>query len=96
VERGYDLVADRYARLEGDVGAWPRLEWLDRLLDALPDSSRVLDVGCGNGVPATQRMAQRHHPIGVDISAVQIECARRAVPEVFFSNFDADHHSRAG
>ncbi len=88
MERGYDLVADRYARLEGDVGAWPRLEWLDRLLDALPDGSRVLDVGCGNGVPATQRMAQRHHPIGVDISAVQIERARRAVPEARFVHAD--------
>jgi cyclopropane fatty-acyl-phospholipid synthase-like methyltransferase len=88
VERGYDLVAERYARLEGEAGAWPRLEWLDRLLDALPDGSRVLDLGCGNGVPATQRIAQRHHATGVDISSAQVRRARRAVPGAEFLHAD--------
>jgi hypothetical protein len=31
VERGYDQVADQYARLEGGAG-WPRLRWLSKLL----------------------------------------------------------------
>jgi SAM-dependent methyltransferase len=88
VERGYDRVADRYAELERADRAWPRLRWLDRLLEALPDGARVLDVGCGSGVPATQRIARRHRATGVDISGEQIERARRNVPEARFVHGD--------
>jgi cyclopropane fatty-acyl-phospholipid synthase-like methyltransferase len=41
----------------------------------------VLDVGCGNGVPATRAMSERFHATGIDISAAQIERARENVPE---------------
>ena len=80
VERGYDAVADRYAQLEADTAAWPRMAWLERLLATLRGPGRVLDVGCGNGLPATQRIAERHAATGIDVSAAQIERARRNVP----------------
>jgi cyclopropane fatty-acyl-phospholipid synthase-like methyltransferase len=81
VERGYDVVADRYASLEVAGREWPRLTWLAKLLDGVPEGARVLDLGCGNGVPATRAMAQRHAATGVDVSGAQVERARRNVPE---------------
>lgn len=79
VARGYDAVADRYAALERDV-AWPRLRWLDELLNRVPDGEHVLDLGCGNGLPAGARITQRHRLTGVDASARQVELARTNVP----------------
>jgi len=46
----------------------------------LDDGDPVLDLGCGCGVPATAILAERFAVTGVDISAVQIERARRLVP----------------
>lgn len=83
VARGYDQVADEYARLE-DNAEWPRMRWLDEILRRLPDRSRVLDLGCGNGVPATAALADRHVAIGVDVSTQQIELARANVPAAEF------------
>jgi len=88
VERGYDVVADRYASLEVAGREWPRLAWLAKLLDGVPEGARVLDLGCGNGVPATRAMAQRHAATGVDVSGAQVERARRNVPEAEFVHAD--------
>jgi cyclopropane fatty-acyl-phospholipid synthase-like methyltransferase len=77
---GYDTVARRYAELESPEAEWPRLRRLDEVLAALEPGSRVLDIGCGNGLPALATIARRHAATGIDLSAVQIEAARRNVP----------------
>jgi SAM-dependent methyltransferase len=71
VEAGYDAVADRYAALEEAGNEWPRMRWLERLLSGVEQGSRVLDVGCGSGVPATRAIAERFDAVGIDVSAVQ-------------------------
>jgi cyclopropane fatty-acyl-phospholipid synthase-like methyltransferase len=88
VARGYDRVADRYEALEPVDREWPRLRWLDRLLEGVPAGERVLDVGCGNGLPATRRIAERFSAVGVDVSAEQLDRARRNVPEAEFVHAD--------
>ena len=75
VEAGYDAVADNYAALERAGHEWPRLRWLRDLLSRVKPGSRVLDVGCGNGIPATREIARLHEAIGIDISSAQIERA---------------------
>jgi SAM-dependent methyltransferase len=80
VASGYDRVARRYADLEGERSSWPRLRRLEALLADLPLGSRVLDVGCGDGIPALAAIAERHAATGVDISATQSEAARMNVP----------------
>jgi SAM-dependent methyltransferase len=87
VAQGYDLVAERYAALERDA-PWPRLAWLDDLLDRLSDGARVLDLGCGNGLPAGERIVRRHRLTGVDVSARQVELARANVPTGEFHTGD--------
>lgn len=79
VARGYDAVADRYAELERDAH-WPRMKWLDDLLGRLPEAGHVLDLGCGNGLPAGKRIVRRHRLTGVDVSTRQVELARANVP----------------
>jgi SAM-dependent methyltransferase len=88
VARGYDAIALRYAEWAGKIDS-PALEWLRDLDARLGESSDVLELGCGRGVPTTRELARRHRVTGVDISAVQIELARHHVPEASFVHGDA-------
>ena len=82
--RGYDLVADAYAELEC-AADWPRMRWLEDLLQRVPPHSRVLDLGCGSGLPATRAIVERGHAvIAVDVSREQLRRARRNVPQAEF------------
>jgi SAM-dependent methyltransferase len=83
VRRGYDAMADRY--LEWTSGSAVRNHWLDRLLDMLPPRSRILDLGCGAGVPVARRLSEAGHSVlGVDNSPAQIALARHHVPSAEF------------
>jgi cyclopropane fatty-acyl-phospholipid synthase-like methyltransferase len=64
------------------------MRWLRRVLDGLPPGSRLLDLGCGSGVPATREIARTHSVLGVDVSHRQIESARRNVPNGEFRQAD--------
>ena len=87
VEEGYDRVAGAYSRLEGD-STWPRMKWLGKVLARLDPGSAALDLGCGSGDPADIEIARLHRITGVDISNVQIELARRNVPQGNFIHGD--------
>jgi ubiquinone/menaquinone biosynthesis C-methylase UbiE len=60
------------------------------LLDRLPPGARVLDVGCGTGLPSAHQFATAGCAVtGIDISPVMIEHARRNVPDARFILRDA-------
>jgi len=84
VARGYDQVADAY--LERFEISTVRQKWLHRLIERLPaKSARVLDLGCGAGVPVARELATLGHSVvGVDSSAEQVARARRNVPSATF------------
>jgi SAM-dependent methyltransferase len=88
VRRGYDAVAERYAEWAASFES-PGMSWVGALQERLPDGSRILDLGCGGGGPATRDLAARHDVVGVDISERQLERARRLVPEARFLQADA-------
>jgi cyclopropane fatty-acyl-phospholipid synthase-like methyltransferase len=88
IARGYDQVADVYAALESAEAPWPRLKRVRAFAADLPQGSRVLDVGCGNGLPATRELALSHEVTGVDISDEQIARARSNVPKATFIRGD--------
>jgi ubiquinone/menaquinone biosynthesis C-methylase UbiE len=63
---------------------------VDSLLAHLPAGARVLDVGCGTGLPsASQLVAAGCEVTGIDISPVMIDQARHNVPGASFLHRDA-------
>jgi SAM-dependent methyltransferase len=80
VARGYDAIADRYLERYGASAV--RALKLAELCAGLPAGARVLDLGCGAGLPTAQQVVARGFTVtGIDFSAAQIERARRNVPE---------------
>ena len=86
VRAGYNRIAQDYARQRDQTTSLP---FLERLTELLPDSSRVLDLGCGAGRPVDAFLVGcGHRVIGIDISDSMIDLARRNVPEASFQRRD--------
>jgi len=88
VADGYDAIARRYMEWSDLDPSPERMRQLARLLDLLPGGARVLELGCGAGVPVTRALARRCQVVGVDISAAQIALARENVPDAMFVQSD--------
>lgn len=82
VKAGYNAIADRYLAERRRDSADVRL--LGELIDKLPANARVLDAGCGAGVPISQILSERYRVTGVDFSEAQIELAKKNVPGAAF------------
>jgi SAM-dependent methyltransferase len=76
VSCGYDLCGPAYNQSR----AHDPIPELSLLIDALPAPARVLDIGCGGGIPVTMTLAHHASVVGVDIAAVQVAQARDRVP----------------
>jgi SAM-dependent methyltransferase len=88
VRAGYDALSHRYSG--DDDSAEEYGPWLADLQTHLPDRGDVLDIGCGCGLPVARCLAAAGHRVtGADISDVQIERARRLVPDATFIREDA-------
>ena len=87
VETGYDRVAERFLASKDAEDPTP-LVALEELARELSPGAAVLDLGCGAGVPVTRWLAQRFAVTGVDLSARQLELARRHVPAANFLKAD--------
>lgn len=87
VEAGYDHMAEQYLSTK-DAEDPTTLAALEDLISGLPEEATILDLGCGAGVPATRWLARRFDVTGVDVSARQLELARRLVPNANFIKAD--------
>jgi SAM-dependent methyltransferase len=89
VERGYDAIADDFARWNDEVEGDPREAWTQDLMRLLPKGGRVVDLGCGAGVPSTRAFAEHGFAVtGIDISNEQLSRARANVPGARFVHAD--------
>jgi SAM-dependent methyltransferase len=90
VGRGYDALS---YRCRGDADALEHYAtWLAQLQERVPPGGAVLDVGSGGGVPLARDLAAAGYAVtGVDLSAVQVERARRLVPTARFLHADLIH-----
>ena len=94
VRRGYDRISEAYRSDDAEAGSETEstaqyVEWLAELAARLPAGGRVLDLGCGAGVPASWLLDDwGFEVIGVDISEVQIRRARSLVPSAEFVQAD--------
>jgi cyclopropane fatty-acyl-phospholipid synthase-like methyltransferase len=87
VRRGYDAISLAYrgddAQAHGTSAEDVRryAGWIADLAALLRPGARVVDLGCGAGIPATRELATRGlQVLGVDFSAVQLRRARRLIP----------------
>lgn len=75
----YDNFAADY---DAGRGAFDNREQLARLDRVLPENARVLDCGCGSGLPVMRHFVERGDRVtGADISPAMLELARKSVPE---------------
>lgn len=87
LKESYDAIAPKYNKWTIPKSE-QRLHYLDRLLDCLNVAENprrsILELGCGGGVPVTQRLLQheRFRVVANDLSGVQIEEARRNLGSV--------------
>jgi 2-polyprenyl-3-methyl-5-hydroxy-6-metoxy-1,4-benzoquinol methylase len=87
VARGYDRIAGAYLDRFGNSAV--RKFWLDELTARLPAGGRVLDLGCGAGLPVARDLRRGGFDVtGIDGSTWQIELARRHVPGATFIQAD--------
>ncbi|HZB34226.1 MAG TPA: methyltransferase domain-containing protein [Streptosporangiaceae bacterium] len=83
----FDRIGARYDEAfphkEGQLAAG---EWL---IDRLPPGSRVLDVGCGTGLPTARQLTEAGYEVtGIDISDGMLQLAGRDVPTATFRLLD--------
>lgn len=82
VKVGYNTIADRYlaerTRDSEDVLL------LNDFIERLPANAKVLDAGCGAGIPISQMLNEHFVVTGVDFSEAQIELAKKNVPNAAF------------
>ena len=88
VRSGYDKISHVY---RGDAIDYTRVdhvvysEWVTELKTLVQPNSPVLDLGCGNGIPATKLLAEAGFTVtGVDLSPVQIARATALIPAARF------------
>lgn len=88
VAQGYDSLGRDYLAWASRIRDDPRERMLEEFSARMESGGRVLDIGCGAGLPSTKALAQRFVVTGVDISEGQIEAARSNVPEASFIHAD--------
>ncbi|HEX5837743.1 MAG TPA: class I SAM-dependent methyltransferase [Anaerolineales bacterium] len=82
VRAGYNKIARQY--LEERTRDSEDIRLLDDLMARLPERAKVLDAGCGAGIPVAQILSDRFELVGVDFSEAQIELARKNVSNAQF------------
>lgn len=98
VRQGYDTVAPEYAAQRTADGR--EAEIFEQFLRHVPEDGRVLDAGCGQGVPVLRRLAEpadgagtgtgagASAPLGVDLSREQLRRAAGSVPAARLAQAD--------
>ncbi|MEP7136050.1 MAG: class I SAM-dependent methyltransferase [Chloroflexota bacterium] len=83
VKAGYNQIADRYLA-ERTVDS-DDVRLLGDFIELLAPHAKVLDAGCGAGIPISKLLAEQFDVIGVDFSEAQVKLAKQNVPNAQFS-----------
>ncbi|MBI5000080.1 MAG: class I SAM-dependent methyltransferase [Euryarchaeota archaeon] len=81
VQDGYDKIGKRYQ----DLGKNRAISELDELTKLLPSHAKILDAGCGTGIPDTKYLHDSgYNVVGVDFSDEMLRVAKENLPHVTF------------
>ncbi|MFH1631205.1 MAG: methyltransferase domain-containing protein [Candidatus Aenigmatarchaeota archaeon] len=79
--KAWDKIGKRHT-----VAKYYKNKMIDLFLRKLSKGSRILDLGCGGGVPITKRLVDSGFDVvGIDLSETMIELAKKNVPEATFT-----------
>jgi len=86
VRKGYQKIALMYHKQRGK---YPNKELLLKFTRYLPRNSRVLDLGCGAGVPVSKFLSDKGYAVtGIDFANSMLKLARKNVPKARFIQMD--------
>lgn len=89
IRRSYDALAETYAA--GRSADDRDVEILATFLDGLAADARVLDAGCGQGMPVLRQIQTSAIGYGLDFSRAQLELAAEHVPDAPLLQGDVTH-----
>jgi cyclopropane fatty-acyl-phospholipid synthase-like methyltransferase len=79
VKTGYNKIAKKYS---SNRDQFKNNKYLDKLVNLLKPGSKILDIGCGSGVPIDKYLFDQGFEIkGIDISEEQIKLAQKNLPK---------------
>jgi len=82
VRKGYTKIAYKYHKQRG---RYPNKELMDRFLKHVPKNSKILDLGCGAGVPVSKFLARKGNKVtGIDFAKGMVRLAKKNVPDARF------------
>ncbi|MFH1393752.1 MAG: class I SAM-dependent methyltransferase [Candidatus Micrarchaeota archaeon] len=84
MEKGYDELAEKYLLTKDDS----TIVFARALENQLKPGAKILDAGCGAGIPIAKYLSGNFQVFGIDISSKQIELAKKHVPNGFFKKAD--------
>jgi SAM-dependent methyltransferase len=78
VREGYDKAASQYMQ---ERAAESKSKEILEFINLLPEKAKVLDIGCGGGVPILKMMLKNGFiAVGIDFSKSMLEIAKKNVP----------------
>ena len=89
VRKGYNKIAAKYNESRDQFCNETELEYF---ISLLPKGGRILDAGCGAGVPVAKYLVDRGYSVtGIDFSTSMLNLARQQVPGAEFLEGDMTH-----
>ncbi|MCP4140965.1 MAG: methyltransferase domain-containing protein [Chloroflexi bacterium] len=88
VENGYDHIAEEHEKWTNTVRVEERAKYTAVLFESLLKDAKVLELGCGSGIPTTKKLAEKFSVTGVDISSQQIALAEKRISKAKFIHAD--------
>jgi ubiquinone/menaquinone biosynthesis C-methylase UbiE len=86
VKEGYDKIAKAY---QADRHRLDNTKQLKEFASLLPKNAKVLDVGCGAGVPVARFLVESgFQVVGIDFSEGMLKLARKNVAQATFASKD--------
>jgi ubiquinone/menaquinone biosynthesis C-methylase UbiE len=86
VRQGYDELGDAYAAQRSGDGQG--MDVLSAFLEAVLESARILDAGCGPGRPVLSHLTDEASAVGLDFSGEQLRLAAEHAPDASLARGD--------